>query len=46
VHFKLIRRRILKTKPYVVVNLHDYDDRKSITLIVNASALANSIRER
>ena len=39
-HFKLIRRGILKTKSSVVVNLNlddNDDDRKPITLIVNAS---------
>lgn len=49
-HFKHTRRRVLKIKPSVVVNLNldDNDDnnhRKSITLIVKVSGLTNSIKK-
>jgi hypothetical protein len=49
VHFTHIRRRILKTKSPIVVNLnlddnyHD-DESKPIALIVDASGLTNNIK--
>ena len=47
-HFIHIRRRILKIKPSVVVNLNlcndDDDDDKPVSLIVDASGLTENCR--